>query len=345
MSAGARPGTPPGRVASDWRDTEMKNEQRVVERGDDPPGLEFADCMSVPNIDAEPCGIDPLGREVADWKPDPETTFDTSGVEHAERLKGTVTRSYPLRGRREEDSEDYAEALVVVADAVHPQPSPLADLASSDQPSDVLCDDDVDPTHLHCEGRSDQTRSGQCEGSPSPSSSPMKKVSRAGFKCKYCRKTCISKFELEKHLRVHTGKRPFKCETCEQTFTRKENLAVHIRTHTGEKPYVCDFCKQRFSLKHHLVTHTRKHTGEKPYQCDFCKQRFSQKSNLVKHIRTHTGEKPHRCDFCKHRFADRSTLVQHFRTHTGEKPYKCDQCEKCFAQTSHRTKHVRNHHT
>ncbi|XP_052132148.1 zinc finger protein 782-like [Frankliniella occidentalis] len=259
MSTGARPGTPPGREAADWRDTEMEDEPCGVEHGDNPPGREVANEKQHPGIDAEQCGV-----EHGD---DPDDVLD-------EQLGLVVTGTYSLRGHQEGNSGNLAEALVVVADAVHPQHTLRAELASNDNDSDVL-GDDVDQTHLHGKtGQSDQTHGGKCEATSSTKNS-IERESRnlpvAGLKCRYCSKTLISKTKLESHLRVHTGERPFKCETCEQSFTTKGSLTVHIRTHTGEKPYVCDFCKQRFSHKSSLVEHIRTHTGEKPYLCDFCK--------------------------------------------------------------------------
>lgn len=109
--------------------------------------------------------------------------------------------------------------------------------------------------------------------------------------------------------------KPFQCTHCQKRFARKFNLNLHLRTHTGEKPFECSYCSKKFAQKSNLYVHLRKHTGEKPYQCNQCDKVFGHKCNLYNHLRAHTGEKPFECYYCHKKFQGKRNLRVHLRSH------------------------------
>ena len=86
---------------------------------------------------------------------------------------------------------------------------------------------------------------------------------------------------------------------CGQTFTQYSSLQKHGRVHDGKKPYECDFegCGHAFSQVNlspfthskisNLNRHKRIHTGEKPYECKVCGKKFASGSNLKQHAHIH----------------------------------------------------------
>lgn len=70
----------------------------------------------------------------------------------------------------------------------------------------------------------------------------------------------------ELHFR-HRGDKPYKCEYCERSFVIRFELKRHMRTHTGQKPYGCRYCERKFSDFGSRIKHERSHTGERPYIC------------------------------------------------------------------------------
>ncbi|KAJ0066234.1 hypothetical protein NL108_004131 [Boleophthalmus pectinirostris] len=160
--------------------------------------------------------------------------------------------------------------------------------------------------------------------------------------CSMCQKRFGTKWQLQKHIIIHTGEKPFSCSTCDKTFNQKAYLDQHEKIHS-EKPFSCSMCKRSFTTNGDLALHVKRHLREKPYICLFCEKSFSQKGDLNKHVRTHTGERPYRCLTCEKTFSRKDILDVHERTHTGERPYSCSMCEKAFSHKCRLNMHMRTH--
>ncbi|KAB0338526.1 hypothetical protein FD754_024515, partial [Muntiacus muntjak] len=139
--------------------------------------------------------------------------------------------------------------------------------------------------------------------------------------CKTCGKVFSKPSNLNKHRKIHTGRKPF------------QFLTQHQRIHTGEKPYTCTECSKAFTYNSSLIQYGRIHTGEK-HKCTECSKAFVCSSERMDHQQTHTGEKF---------FIQYSSLTYHQGIHTGERPYKCKECNIAFIRCSHLTQHQQIH--
>ena len=112
-------------------------------------------------------------------------------------------------------------------------------------------------------------------------------------------------------MRIHNGK-PHKCLQCQRAFLTRPELERHIRTHTGEKPFSCTKCPYKFYTKSELTKHTRKHTKE----ATSCSTHDGVNDVVVEYTQAHASEKSrHQCSVCKKLFPTKEILTRHGPTH------------------------------
>ena len=105
------------------------------------------------------------------------------------------------------------------------------------------------------------------------------------FACTVCGKKLASKWTLNHHLLIHSGKKPFACSQCGKAFALKSNLTQHNRIHSGEKPFTCNQCEKAFGNGNNLTRHLRVHSGEKPFMCEKCGKSFTQSRHRNNHVK------------------------------------------------------------
>lgn len=49
--------------------------------------------------------------------------------------------------------------------------------------------------------------------------------------CQFCNKEFTKNFDLQQHIRSHTGEKPFQCIVCGRAFAQKSNVKKHMSTH------------------------------------------------------------------------------------------------------------------
>ena len=176
--------------------------------------------------------------------------------------------------------------------------------------------------------------------------------------CSYCDKGFSKNFDLEQHVRSHTGEKPFQCLICGRGFAQKSNVKKHMATHkvwplghqtlpkenekeaTGARTksvistsYECPYCQENHDKYPEFKTHLKSHEEEKTYKCIVrgCGQMFQDLDQFIAHTSCHQ-DKQYRCHICSNIFEDLNQLNLHSYSHLTDEQTREKQffpCSKC----------------
>ncbi|NXX98483.1 ZN341 protein, partial [Centropus bengalensis] len=168
-------------------------------------------------------------------------------------------------------------------------------------------------------GRRCKNDSGLQEGKPK---SPK-------LKCTYCDKAFTKNFDLQQHIRSHTGEKPFQCIVCGRAFAQKSNVKKHMQTHKVWPPGLgCTISRNSITVQVMALNPSQpedeENTGltqpprnpaqppqdlspleeseagkaeakqvvliDSSYQCQFCPSKFTTYFQLKSHMTQHKNE-------------------------------------------------------
>ncbi|CAH1981721.1 unnamed protein product [Acanthoscelides obtectus] len=139
------------------------------------------------------------------------------------------------------------------------------------------------------------------------------------YTCKKCDTGLWTKEELDEHLALHNLKKikqpdkKFRCDVCLKEFGRLYEVERHIRVHTGEKPFICNICNKGYQQRHNLSKHLLIHLDVRPFNCEICGKTFGRVDVLERHVLTHSVEKPVKCPHCNKDFIRHMQLKNHMK--------------------------------
>lgn len=135
------------------------------------------------------------------------------------------------------------------------------------------------------------------------------------------------------------------CRECGKSFKKSYDLQQHLRCHTGEKPYGCPLCDKRFTqksnAKNHMVSHKVWPSRVK---------RATSFSTVQPEVLTDRGRKievvasnTFKCHFCDYTVSNHLQFRSHLATHADQKRFKCPRDDKLYQHLDEFLSHLAEH--
>lgn len=173
------------------------------------------------------------------------------------------------------------------------------------------------------------------------------------YRCPLCPKEVVSKYNLKRHMMIHTGEFSVKCHICNKGFRELSDLRKHLKVHEeGTKFFECSTCLRSYkSFKTNrcffcdgeedddMPPPTSYEDPNKLYQCFLCSKKQLTTLELKQHLRrdhpatsrtpwnpnangtdaSESIEAQHSCNVCSKSFRNKQFLMLHALTHANNR--------------------------